>query len=112
VFDWKVEHAGRQHKLVQTSTSTASDGEQPGGINGGIMKRLIPGATYQLRLRESLEGALTREAGAKVMKEKGRPGMAGSRSCRIRKAIRSRSGSRTRPPNNSRMTDRRSERGR
>ena len=77
VFDWKVEEmpGNGNYKLVQT---VDVDGQrmatQPGGINGGIMKRPDPKAPSIINYVsvESLDGALDRagKLGAKVMKEK------------------------------------------
>ena len=83
VFDWKVEEmpGGGNYKLVQT---VDVDGQhvatQPGGINGGIMKRPDPKAPSLINYVsvESLDGAVERAGtlGAKVMKEKAPvPGM-------------------------------------
>src|ERR1051325_9384800 len=77
VFDWKVEQmpGNDNYKLVQT---VDVDGQrmatQPGGINGGIMKRPDSRAPSILNYVsvESLDGALDRagKLGAKVMKGK------------------------------------------
>jgi predicted enzyme related to lactoylglutathione lyase len=83
VFDWKVEEmpGDGNYKLVQTVDVDAERrAKQPGGINGGIMKRPDPGAPRIINYVsvESLDSALerARQLGAKVMKGKsGVPGM-------------------------------------
>jgi uncharacterized protein len=83
VFDWKVEDMpdNGNYKLVQTvDVDEQHRPKQPGGINGGIMKRPDPEAPNIINyvsvesLEQSLERA--RQLGAKVMKERSAaPGM-------------------------------------
>ena len=83
LFDWKVEQmpGNDNYRLVQTvDVDDKRTAKQPGGINGGIMKRPDPKAPNIINYVsvESLDGALERAAqrGGKVMKGKSAvPGM-------------------------------------
>jgi predicted enzyme related to lactoylglutathione lyase len=83
VFDWKVEAMPENdnYKLVQTvDVDERRMPKQPGGINGGIMKRPDPEAPNVINYVsvESLDQSLdrARQLGAKVMKERSAvPGM-------------------------------------
>ena len=76
VFDWKVQAMpGSDYRLVQTvDVDGTRMATQPGGINGGIMKRPDPSAPSIINYVsvQSLDGALDRASklGAKVMKGK------------------------------------------
>jgi hypothetical protein len=83
VFDWKVEAqpGNDNYKLVQTvDVDERRMPKQPGGINGGIMKRPDPKAPNIINYVsvESIDRSLERagQLGAKVMKERSAvPGM-------------------------------------
>ena len=83
VFDWKVEEmpGNGNYKLVQTvDVDGDRKAKQPGGINGGIMKRPDPKALNIINYVsvESIDRSLERsgQLGAKVMKERSAvPGM-------------------------------------
>ena len=77
MFDWRVEQmpGNDNYRLVQTvDVDSQWMAKQPGGINGGIMKRPDPKAPGVINYVsvESLDGALERagKLGATVMKAK------------------------------------------